>query len=107
MIDTSTRNDNAASDRSVDTAKAQDAAAPEVATAPASAPCASGAPGEVVPIERMSFGSAAVGHLSDGKTVFVEGAVPGDVARVELLHLDLLFAPQDVELADLFLHCCS
>ena len=68
MIDTSTRNDNAASDRSVDTAKAQDAAAPEVATAPASAPCASGAPGEVVPIERMSFGSAAVGHLSDGKT---------------------------------------
>lgn len=84
MIDTSTRNDNAASDRSVDTAKAQDAAAPEVATAPASAPCASGAPGEVVPIERMSFGSAAVGHLSDGKTVFVEGAVPGDVARVEL-----------------------
>lgn len=56
MIDTSTRNDNAASDRSVDTAKAQDAAAPEVATAPASAPCASGAPGEVVPIERMSFG---------------------------------------------------
>ena len=84
MIDTSTRNDNAASDRSVDTAKAQDAAAPEVATAPASAPCASGAPGEVVPIERMSFGSAAVGHLSDGKTVFVEGAVPGDVVRVEL-----------------------
>ena len=82
MIDTSTRNDNAASDRSVDTAKAQDAAAPEVATAPASAPCASGAPGEVVPIERMSFGSAAVGHLSDGKTVFVEGAVPGDVVRV-------------------------
>ena len=84
MIDTSTRNDNAASDRSVDTAKAQDAAAPEVATAPASAPCASGAPGEVVPIERMSFGSAAVGHLPDGKTVFMEGAVPGDVVRVEL-----------------------
>ncbi|MFR5828854.1 MAG: TRAM domain-containing protein [Adlercreutzia equolifaciens] len=84
MIDTSTRNYNAASDRSVDTAKAQDAPAPEVATAPASAPCASGAPGEVVPIERMSFGSAAVGHLPDGKTVFVEGAVPGDVVRVEL-----------------------
>ena len=38
----------------------------------------------MVPIERMSFGSAAVGHLSDGKTVFVEGAVPGDVVRVEL-----------------------
>ena len=34
MIDTSTRNDNAASDRSVDTAKAQDAAAPEVANKP-------------------------------------------------------------------------
>ena len=84
MIDTSTRNDNAAPDRSVDTAKAQDAPAPEVATAPASASCASDTPGEVVPIERMSFGSAAVGHLSDGKTVFVEGAVPGDVVRVEL-----------------------
>ena len=61
MIDTSTRNDNAAPDRSVDTAKAQDAPAPEVATAPASASCASDTPGEVVPIERMSFGSAAVG----------------------------------------------
>ncbi len=84
MIDTSTRNDNAAPDRSVDTAKAQDAPAPEVATAPASASCASDTPGEVVPIERMSFGSAAVGHLSDGKTVFVEGAVLGDVVRVEL-----------------------
>ena len=84
MIDTSTRNDNAAPDRSVDTAKAQDAPAPEVATAPASASCASDTPGEVVPIERMSFGSAAVGHLPDGKTVFVEGAVPGDVVRVEL-----------------------
>ena len=56
MIDTSTRNDNAAPDRSVDTAKAQDAPAPEVATAPASASCASDTPGEVVPIERMSFG---------------------------------------------------
>ena len=84
MIDTSTRNDNAAPDRSVDTAKAQDAPAPEVATASASASCASDTPGEVVPIERMSFGSAAVGHLPDGKTVFVEGAVPGDVVRVEL-----------------------
>ena len=84
MIDTSTRNYNAASDRSVDTAKAQDAPAPEVATAPASASCASDTPGEVVPSVRLSFGSAAVGHLPDGKTVFVEGAVPGDVVRVEL-----------------------
>ena len=44
---------------------------------------ASGA-GEVVAIERMSYGPAAVGHLASGKTVFVEGAVPGDVVRVEI-----------------------
>ena len=39
---------------------------------------------ETVRIERMSYGPAAVGRLSDGKTVFVEGAVPGDVAEVQL-----------------------
>lgn len=39
---------------------------------------------ETVSIERMSYGSAAIGRLSDGKTVFVEGAAPGDVVEVEL-----------------------
>ena len=39
---------------------------------------------ETITIERMGYGAEAVGHLPDGKTVFVEGAVPGDVVRVEL-----------------------
>lgn len=39
---------------------------------------------ETVRIERMSYGPAAVGRLASGKTVFVEGAVPGDEVRVAL-----------------------
>lgn len=39
---------------------------------------------ETVRIERMAYGPAAVGHLASGKAVFVEGAVPGDEALVEL-----------------------
>lgn len=34
--------------------------------------------------ERMGYGSAAICRRSDGKTVFVEGAVPGDVVDVEI-----------------------
>ena len=34
--------------------------------------------------ERMSYGSAAVCRRADGKTVFVEGAVPGDTVSVEV-----------------------
>lgn len=37
-----------------------------------------------VTIERMAYSADAVGHLPNGKAVFVEGAAPGDVARVEL-----------------------
>ena len=37
-----------------------------------------------VEIERMAYGADAVGHLADGKTVFVEGGAPGDVAIVEI-----------------------
>lgn len=37
-----------------------------------------------VEIERMAYGADAIGHLSDGKTVFVEGGAPGDIAEVEL-----------------------
>lgn len=48
-------------------------------------PCGSARPSESVSIERMSYGSAAVGRLSDGKTVFVEGAAPGDVVEVEVV----------------------
>lgn len=38
-----------------------------------------------VAIERMSYGAAGVGRLADGKTVFVEGVAPGDVATVEVV----------------------
>ena len=37
-----------------------------------------------VEIERMAYGADAIGHLADGKTVFVEGGAPGDVATVEI-----------------------
>ncbi len=39
---------------------------------------------EIVSIDRMSYGSAAVGRLESGKAVFVEGAVPEDVVSVEI-----------------------
>ncbi|MEC4183330.1 23S rRNA (uracil(1939)-C(5))-methyltransferase RlmD [Adlercreutzia sp. R21] len=39
---------------------------------------------DTVQIDRMSYGSAGVGRLPDGKTVFVEGAAPGDVVEVAL-----------------------
>ncbi|WP_139653372.1 23S rRNA (uracil(1939)-C(5))-methyltransferase RlmD [Raoultibacter phocaeensis] len=37
---------------------------------------------ETICIERLSYGSAAIGHRADGKTVFVEGGVPGDTVRI-------------------------
>ena len=37
-----------------------------------------------VEIERMAYGADAIGHLPDGKTVFVEGGAPGDVAEIEV-----------------------
>ncbi|MDR0513607.1 MAG: 23S rRNA (uracil(1939)-C(5))-methyltransferase RlmD [Coriobacteriaceae bacterium] len=40
---------------------------------------------EQINIEKLSYGKAAVGRLSDGRTAFVENAVPGDVARVSLV----------------------
>lgn len=39
---------------------------------------------ETVRIERMSYGPAAVGRLASGKTVFVEGAAPGDVVEAAI-----------------------
>ncbi|MBQ9042393.1 MAG: 23S rRNA (uracil(1939)-C(5))-methyltransferase RlmD [Eggerthellaceae bacterium] len=38
-----------------------------------------------VEIERMAYGADAIGHLPDGKAVFVEGGAPGDVAEVEIV----------------------
>ena len=39
---------------------------------------------EQLRIERMSYGPDAVAHDSSGKTVFVSGAVPGDLVRVAI-----------------------
>lgn len=40
--------------------------------------------GEVVRIERMGYGPEGIGHLSSGKTVFVNGGCPGDVLEISL-----------------------
>ncbi len=37
-----------------------------------------------VEIERMAYGADAIAHLPEGKTVFVEGGAPGDIAEIEL-----------------------
>lgn len=47
---------------------------------------------ETITIERMGYGAEAVGHLPDGKTVFVEGGAPGDVASVEVVEDKPTFA---------------
>lgn len=44
----------------------------------------SNGPCEIVKITGLSQGAAAVGRLASGKTVFVAGGVPGDVAEVEI-----------------------
>ena len=33
-------------------------------------------------VERMAYGADAIGHLPEGKTVFIEGGVPGDTVEV-------------------------
>ena len=38
-----------------------------------------------VDIERMAYSADAVGHLPDGKTVFVAGAAPGDTVDIEIV----------------------
>ena len=45
-----------------------------------------------VNIERMAYSADAVGHLPSGKTVFVEGAAPGDVVSVEIVEEKSSFA---------------
>ena len=45
-----------------------------------------------VNIERMAYSADAVGHLPSGKTVFVEGAAPGDVVSVEVVEEKSSFA---------------
>ena len=43
-------------------------------------------------IERMVYGADAIGHLPDGKTIFVEGGAVGDIARVEVYEDKKAFA---------------
>lgn len=38
-----------------------------------------------IPVERMAYGADAIGHLPDGKTVFVQGGVPGDTVRARIV----------------------
>ena len=47
---------------------------------------------EEVRIERMSYGAAAIGRLSSGKTVFVDGGAPGDLAEIEVVEEKERFA---------------
>ena len=47
---------------------------------------------ETITIERMGYGAEAVGHAKDGKTVFVAGGAPGDVAVVEIVEDKPTFA---------------
>lgn len=41
---------------------------------------------QTLKIERMAYGADAIAHNDDGKTVFVSGAIAGDVAEVEITH---------------------
>ncbi len=54
-------------------------------------------PVEVIDIERMSYGSDAVGRLASGKAVFVTGGVPGDVAEISIYEDKSRFARARIE----------
>lgn len=47
---------------------------------------------ETVRIERMSYGPEAIAHMENGKTVFVAGGVPGDIARIAIVEEKATFA---------------
>lgn len=47
---------------------------------------------ETIRLERMSNGSDAIGHLENGKTVFVAGGAPGDKATIEVVEDKPTFA---------------
>jgi tRNA/tmRNA/rRNA uracil-C5-methylase (TrmA/RlmC/RlmD family) len=40
---------------------------------------------ETVEILRMAYGRGAVAKLSNGKTVFVKGGIPGEMCEIEIL----------------------
>lgn len=52
---------------------------------------------QTIQIERMGYGAEAIGHLDSGKTVFVQGAVPGDLAEVRITEDKKTFARAVVE----------
>ena len=45
-----------------------------------------------VKIERMAYSASAIGHLPNGKTVFIDGGAPGDTAEIELIEEKKSFA---------------
>ncbi len=40
---------------------------------------------EEITIEKLAHGGDGLGHLADGRVIFVEGAIPGDVVDVEVV----------------------
>lgn len=52
---------------------------------------------EEVQIESLAYGGDGVGHLSDGRAVFVPLTVPGDTVRIHLTHTAERFARGELE----------
>ena len=52
---------------------------------------------EEVAIERLAYGGDGVGHLADGRAVFVPLTVPGDTVRIHLTHTAERFARGELE----------
>lgn len=53
-------------------------------------------PRETVTAERMAYGTAAIAHRADGKTLFVDGAAPGDTVEVSIYEEKPAFAKAQV-----------
>lgn len=51
---------------------------------------------EIVKATAMSYGQDAIGHLANGKTVFIEGAVLGDTAKIHIVKEKKNFANAQV-----------
>lgn len=52
---------------------------------------------EIIQLHAMSYGSEAIGRMSSGKTVFVEGGVPGDVVECSITCEKSSFARARIE----------
>ena len=51
---------------------------------------------ETLTIEKMSYGPCAIAHEESGRTVFVQGAVPGDVVSAQITSEHKSFANAQV-----------